>query len=267
MVTLSQKSPGTVGLPPNTKEAGKRVDFRPDDFGLAVETKGYRLVWKQAAYCPCKPVNDQTDQADPNCSLCEGSGWLLFKPAVGSVDPKKIGSLDDLQTKIVQGGGVIHGIMSGLAAHDTPYDQVMRRIEGMSNLTTRAENKLGYHDQLINLDATIVYAQILDTSGGAIDKPRYPIVCANLLRSETQTFGATDFTVNDDGDISWLVTPPKGTRIAIHYLTYPHWRVVEHPHMTRHTIVQAKKPKPTTPRGDPVDLPVQAVCKLEFLLK
>lgn len=267
MPTIKQAPAGTVGLPPDTKEQGKRVDFQPNEFSLAVETKGYRVVWKRAAYCPCVPVNDQTEQSNPNCSVCEGSGWLLFEPVAAVTDKKKIGALDDLQTSTVQGGAVIHAIMSGIAAHDTPYDQAFRRIEGTSNVTPRAENKLGYHDQLINLDATLVYSQILKTSGGATDKSRYPIVLMNLIQSETQVYGSPgDFNIVN-GEIAWVTTPPKDTRLTLHYLTYPHWRVVEHPHMTRHTMVKFKNPNPATPRGDPTDLPVQAIAKLEFLLK
>jgi hypothetical protein len=266
MVTLRQKPAGVVGLPADTKEQGKRVDFRVDDFSLGIETKGYRLAWKRAAYCPCVPVNDQTEQPDPNCSLCEGSGWLMFTPVGASVDPKVIGTLDGLQAKIATGAAVIHGIMTSIAAHDTPYDQAMRRIEGTKNCSTRAENKLGYYDQLVDLDATIVYSQILETNGTDTDTTRYPIVLANLVRSEGQVFGDPVHYSIVDGDIKWVTIPTKGTRLGIHYLTYPHWRVVEHPHMTRHTLVKFKTTKPTTPQGDPSDLPVQAVCKLEFLL-
>jgi hypothetical protein len=245
MVTLRQKPAGVVGLPADTKEQGKRVDFRVDDFSLGIETKGYRLAWKRAAYCPCVPVNT---------------------PVCASVDPKVIGTLDGLQAKIATGAAVIHGIMTSIAAHDTPYDQAMRRIEGTKNCSTRAENKLGYYDQLVDLDATIVYSQILETNGTDTDTTRYPIVLANLVRSEGQVFGDPVHYSIVDGDIKWVTIPTKGTRLGIHYLTYPHWRVVEHPHMTRHTLVKFKTTKPTTPQGDPSDLPVQAVCKLEFLL-
>lgn len=274
MVTLRQKPAGQIGLPANTKDTGKRVDFKVDDFSVALETKGYRLVWKRAIYCPCTPVNDQTEQPDPNCTLCEGSGWLLFMPSAAVTDKKVIGSLDALQTSLSLEGAVIKGIMTGVAAHDTPYDQAMRRIEGTTNITVRAENKLGYHDQLVNLDASIVYSQMVTmednltlTTGRGSGKVTYPIVEMNLLRSAAQVYTqGTDFNITS-GQVEWVTgqQPNSGTILGLHYLTYPHWRVIEHPHMTRHTLVKFKSKKPTTPLGDPTDLPVQAICKLEFL--
>ena len=90
----------------------------------------------------------------------------------------------------------------------------------------------------------------------------------NLLRSETQVFvEGTDFNTLD-GNINWIGTlPTKDTRVSLHYLTYPHWRVIEYPHMTRATLVNTKTKNPGTPLGEPTDLPIQAICKLEFLLK
>ncbi len=259
------------------KEQGKRVDFRPDDFTLAIETKGYRLAWSRAAYCPCAPVNDQTEQSDPNCPICEGSGWLMFAP-VRPVTTIETGELDSLQTKLVgTDSGVIFGIMSGITAKEMPYDQVQKRLEGQQNLTVRPENRLGYHDRLIHLDTTVVYAQVAEADGTATLKQssptnrkgiRYPIVCMNLFRTLTQVFvEGTDFNIID-GEVTFLGVPPpdKGTFFAMHYLTFPHWRVIEHPHVTRATLLKFKKTRLLTPRGDPVDLPVEAVCKLEFLL-
>lgn len=262
------KMPGVIGLPDETKEAGKRVDFKPKEFDLAIENKGYRLAWSRACICPCKPVNDQTDQADLNCSICEGAGWLEFTPRGAVTNPKVIGKLDALQTKIVAdtSSAVIMGLLTSISAHDTPFDQAMRRIEGMVNATVRPENKLGYHDRLVNLDAKIVYSQILIDEGSGF-KTRYPIVEVNYLASATATYAEdTDFTVVE-GDISWVGSPPESTdRLAIHYLTYPYWRIVEHPHMTRQTLLKQKIAKPKFPQGDPTDLPVMAVAKLEFIL-
>ena len=70
MPTLTMPQAGVTGLPEGTKEEGQRVDFRPDQFDLTIETKGYRIAWSRAAQCPCKPINAQTEQPDPNCAIC-----------------------------------------------------------------------------------------------------------------------------------------------------------------------------------------------------
>lgn len=271
MPKLTPKA-GAVGLLPGQKEAGKRVDFKPDDFTLLVETKGYRLAWSRASFCPCKPINDQTEQPDPNCPICEGSGWIRFKPEAAVVNTNIIGELDSLQQAIVNdNASVIRGIMTGITNTRVPYDQVLPRLEGVMNLTVRHENKLGYHDRLVNLDSTIIYSQVIDYDGGALTPLRYPVRYVNLVRSVTQTFTeiGTENPGGDyhlvDGKIQWASgkAPPTNERLAVHYLTHPTWRVVEHPHAMRTTPV---KYKTTSKTGDAEPLPVQAVCKLEFML-
>ena len=265
MVKLSTQS-GVAGLPIGVKPEGKTVDFRPDDFTLVIESKGYRLAWSRAAMCPCQGDNDQTGQPSINCSVCQGSGWLMFSPAQAVVTTK-VGKLDALQTQIVGStSGVIFGIMSGAIGKHDEYDKVQRRLAGVFNLTVRPENRLGYWDLIVNLDTTVPYSQSFLASGTTEDSVRYPIVCVNLLRSESTVYVEdTDFSVSG-GKISWITGPPsQTTKLAIHYLTYPHWRVVEWPHMVRATNIRAKKATTVTPLGDPTDMAIQAIVKLEFL--
>jgi hypothetical protein len=265
MPKLSPK-PGTIGLPADVKETGRRVDFRTDEYILAIETKGYRVAWSRASYCPCKPINDQTDQADPNCSICEGSGWIRFRPSGAITNEDITGELDDIQQAIVDDeAAVIRALMSGITNERKPYDEVLPRLEGMMNATVRTENKLGYHDRLVNLDSTIVYSQVHDYTGGTTMKLRYPVRAINLMRSESQTFVEdTDFKLVT-GNVEWLSgqEPPEDERLAIHYLTHPTWRVVQHPHAVRLTPVKSKTKSKV---GDPVAMAVQAVCQLEFML-
>jgi hypothetical protein len=266
MVTLKPTA-GVLGLLEGQKEAGKRVDFRPDDFVLAVETKGYRVAWSRASICPCKPNNIQTDQPDPNCTLCLGTGWLRFKPANPVIDDRITGALDSVQQTIVNDqAAVIRCVMSGITNKREPYDHVLPRLEGTINVTARWENKLGYYDRLVNLDSTVVYAQILEYDGNAATSLRYPARGINLLRSESRIYEPeTDYTLNASGQIVWTSgsEPPADERLSAHYICHPTWRVVEHPHALRLTPVKYKTKSGV---GDPRPLPVQAVAKLEYML-
>lgn len=263
--------PGTVGLPAGVKEAGRRVDFKPDAFTLAIETKSFgRLAWTQACYCPCVPNNTQTDQPDPNCTLCGGHGWLMFQPALAETDPNVIGELNSLQTKLVadNSASIIMGIMHSFFGKEEPYEAARRRIQGTANCTVRPENKLGYWDRLVNLDALIVYSQNVESVSGDYLDLTYPVVQMNLLRSTGQVFeeGTTtdpkDFVL-EDGRVKWTTPPGGGVRMAAHYLCHPTWRVIEHPHTTRVTPVKFKTKSAI---GDQIPLPVQAVVRYEFLL-
>jgi hypothetical protein len=268
MPTLSKK-PGVVGLPTGVKDL-VRVDFRNEMWIQAIEAKGYRCAWTQTSQCPCKSVAEQTDQADPNCELCKGSGWLFFRPAGAVSNPKIIGKLNPVQQKVVDTqGAVIHAIMTSLGNTKRPWEDVGPRLEGMSMCTVRAENKLGFYDRLTCLDARIVYSQLLLATGpGTLQVTRYPVVSLNILRTKETVYaegGDFDLVV---GDIQWKPGrgPVLGTPLVCHYLCHPAYRVIEHPHSVRVTSTKFKEKQPTTPQGSPIDLPVQAMLKYEFLL-
>jgi hypothetical protein len=267
MPTLS-KNPGVIGFPAGIKDKN-RVDFKNNRWIQVIESKGYRVAWFQTTQCPCRSVSTQTDQADPNCTLCGGNGWIFFKPVGAVSNPKIIGALDTLQTKISTGGAVIHAVMTGLGNSKRPWETVGPRLEGTSQCTVRAENKLGYYDRIIGLDATLVYAQlILAGDPAALLVTRYPVVSVNLLRSKTQVYAlGTDYTVVA-GDIQWVTGkgPVAGTPLTCHYLCHPTYRVIEHPHTVRLTYSKFKVEKPSTPMGDPIDLPTQALLRYEWLL-
>jgi len=264
---IKNKKAGVVGLPAGVKEAGRRVDFRVDDFTLMVETKGYRLAWTRTALCPCAPVNDQTKQADPNCPICEGAGWIFFRPEEGTINEKTVGKLTDLQKKILgTDATVIRGIMTGITGEKQPWDPVGPRLEGMASCTVRAENKLGYYDRLTNLDAVVTYAQLIEAASPLV--LRYPAAAMNLLRSTDTTYVAGTHFNLVEGDVVWEtgMAPATGTLLSAHYLCHPTWRVINHPHMLRVTPVKKKQAKPLTPQGEPVDMPINAVVKYEWLL-
>lgn len=257
---------GSLGLPSGVKDK-PRVDFVPDDYVRLIEAKGYRVAWKRAAPCPCAPINTQTDQPNPNCSLCNGQGWLLFKPVGAVTDTRTIGTLTPLQAVIATDAAVVRAVMTGLTATKQPYLDIGPRLEGQLMVTMRAENKLAYYDRITNIDSVAVYAQITETDDSGVLPLRFPAVAVNLLRSESATYvEGTDFTVVA-GAVTWQAgAVTSGVRVVCHYLVHPSWRIVEHPHNVRLTQVKQKKPDLVTPAGDPSDLPVQAVAKLEFLL-
>ena len=113
-----------------------------------------------------------------------------------------------------------------------------------------------------------MYSQILKAGDTSILKTKYPVVQSNLVRSVDKVYvEGTDFDVTV-GDIVWKPTkaPAPTTPLVCHYLTHPTYRITEHPHMVRTTLTKFKQKAPLTPQGEPIDLPVQGVCRYEFLL-
>lgn len=268
MATIVMPPVPALGLPEGTKEAGQRVDIKPDQLTLLIETKGYRLAWTRAAKCPCAPVTTKTEQPDPNCTLCKGQGWLYF----GDVDPTdwdKVGDVDEVQKAIIDDSGamVILGIITNVRKQHDPVNKITRWVSGETQVTVRADNALGYYDRLVSLDTEIVFAEVLVADGTAVLPTRYPVTGINLIRSTTATYSiAGDLTV-EAGVITWRVSsiPVSGTRIAVHYLCHPAWLVMGYPHAFRMSPVKFKSANTSTPAGDPVGLPIQANIQYDFL--
>lgn len=256
-----------LGVPEGMKQAGQRVDFRPDQFDLAIETKGYLCLWERATICPCAPITNQTEQPDPNCTLCGGKGWIYF----GAVSTQDISTyiLTDLQAELVRntGGMLIRGIVTGVTNREDNLDVISRRIEGMAALTVRSGNKLGYYDKITLLDGEIAYSEVLVADGSQILSTRYPVVAMNSLRSTGQTYEVGTHFGTEKGLVTWLPgkQPSADTRLSAHYLCHPVWLVVEHPHSVRLTLRKFKTGSPISPTGSPRQLPVQALIRYHFL--
>lgn len=256
-----------LGVPSGVKQAGQRVDFKPTQFELAIETKGYLLLWERATWCPCSPVTTQTEQPDPNCTLCKGMGWIYFAaPSAQDLSDYEFGELEN-QLITDTGGMVIRGIVTAIANQPDPLDVMSNWVRGSSNLTVRYENKLGYYDKVTALNAEIAFSEVVTTDGTEILPTRYPAVGVNYLRSVDTVYRiGVEYEINK-GVVTWRTgyVPSTDTRVGIHYLCHPTWLVVEHPHAARVTPVKFKTPSPKTPTGDPEKLPVQALIRYEFL--
>lgn len=267
---LTMPTTPVLGLPAGEKDAGQRVDFKPSKFDLMIENKGYLLAWTRACWCPCEPVATQTKNPDPNCTLCDGTGWTYFGGNVVQDFDVEAWDLDVIQKKIIADNSamVIRGIISGIGAKHEPYDKLGNWVEGSMQVTTRYENKLAHYDKLVCLDSEICYSEILTADGTAITAARYLITGINHLRSMTKVYVAdTDYQINALGQVEWLSgnEPVVGTRLAIHYLCHPAFLVIEHPHVIRTTPQKFKTLKPKTPMGNPRGLPIQAVVRYDFL--
>jgi len=256
---------GTIGLPTGQKDR-PRVDFKPEKFEVAIEQKGYRLAWARASQCPCEPVNNQTQQWDPNCELCRGVGYLYFGP--GTYDATEVGELTDTQKAIIADDDsvVIRGVVTGIEASEDPVTQVGRWVDGKMNCTVRPQNKLGYYDQLIDLDSELVFAEQLEAQ--AEIRARYRMTGVNLVRSVDTIYQPDADYYLDAGLLKWREgrSPAAGTRLVVHYLFHPRYLVVNHPHVSRTTYVKKKVANPQTPRGNIVALPIHASLSLDFLL-
>lgn len=272
MVDLTPKI--ITGLPQGTK-ARPRSDFKPTEFDKAVTTKGYRMYWSRAGLCPCLN-NDQTEQPDPTCSLCQGDAYYYFLPDEALLAGATEDSEGNAITLNDAGDGVlIYVLMTSMTQDVQVFEKFGEWVMGMSKVSTQHQNKLGYRDRLVAVDSEMTWAQIVEYDGastipvvGERSKKglRYPYRQVYQFRSLDQVYrAAVDFNLTTSGTIEWIgsAAPASGTRLSIHGTINPVWIVMDHVNAYRDTHLEG---------GGGIAaqkfqrLPVHAVAKLDFLI-
>ena len=265
----------SLGLPEGEKDAGQRVDFKPSKFDLLIETKGYLLAWTRASVCPCTPVTEQTEQPDPNCSLCGGTGWFYF--GGNQVQDISEYDLDTIQKKIVNDSSamLIRGVISNVMNKYDTLDKLGNWQSGDMQLTTKQQNKVGLYDRIVVLNPNITYSEVVVADGSAVLDARYLMTGINQVWGHASGSDPVKYTPGDDydlnsiGQLAWLGgnEPSADTRIALHYICHPTFLIMEQPHVLRATLKKFKKSpnELQTPLGDPEPLPIQAIVRYEFL--
>jgi len=266
-----------TGLPAGTKSGGgRRADARPDDWDYLIGTKAGRFWWRRAMMCPCQGSAD-TDQANPVCPLCRGTGYLYFPPVplASDGDPDIAGHAMEMNDG---GDGISVQAWISNVTYDTQiFERFGKWIFGTALLTTSRHNRLGYRDMLEARDQLVVFSQLIRASGNAeivitghrSQKGLWTRVhSVNVLRTLTTMYQeGTDFAVTDTGTIKWVITPPaSGTLLSLHANFHPRWVVLDFPFAARDTLV-SKKTTRTGVEEQFTKLPVRATVKLDFLVE
>ncbi|MBT8428501.1 MAG: hypothetical protein KJN79_01175 [Gammaproteobacteria bacterium] len=264
----------TTGLPSGTKEAGRRVDFKPDAFDISITTKGYRCWWSRAAPCPCLN-NPQTRQPDPTCPLCDGYGEMRFLPEDGleSYSEDAHGNPIEISDDRLSVGILV--LMTGLSRDRQIFERFGEWVMGTAMCSTQPGNDLAWRDRLELRDSIMYWAENVEADGSTlikvgrkIDRIRYRAVGVNMLRTvDTLYRQPNDFTVNAEGQIVWssaTVAPAAGTLLSVHYKVHPVFRIIDWPHAVRDTAVAAKT-QAKSRKAQFQRLPTQCTAKLDFL--
>jgi hypothetical protein len=268
---MSELVPEVItGLPAGVKEAGQRVDFKPEKYDLAIVTKGYRVWWSRATPCPCRN-NDQTEQPDPTCTLCDGLGELLFSPVQDASEEDSHGNPIEFSSDRLSIG--VDAIMTGLLRDPQIFERFGTWIMGTAAVSVQGGNELGFRDRLELRDATMVWTQLVVADGASTiqvglkpERLRYRALAVNYLRSTTQVYRYPgDYALDAQGQVVWSGTPPAdGTVLSIHYRIHPVYRVVDYPHVIRDTKVKFKTQTANAAEQHRV-MPSQCMAKLDFL--
>lgn len=267
------------GLPTGTKEAGRRVDFKPDNFSLAIATKGYRMWWSRAGICPCRN-NLQTDQPQTTCELCKGHGYFYFLPEVGLDKYTTDSHGNPIQLNAAKDAVLVQAIMTSATSDPQVYERFGEWLFGTVKITVEHGNKLSYRDRLVCADALMAWSQLIEYDGGETipvsggyfrNGLRYPAVGVNLLRSVSSVYlEGEHWFLTDAGAIQWLAPaaqrPESGAMLTAHYTFAPVYRIIDHVYAIRDSLV-AQKTGAGTLADQVRKLPVHAMAKLDFLVE
>lgn len=276
-------NPGAIGLPKNTKEGGKRVDFKSlndvgdTDFDFLISTKTPRFAWSRATQCPCvgQHNEDATAQPDPNCRHCNGLGWTYSRP-VGYEEPTDtIGTLTDVQRSLIDrtDAMVIRALLTSASSEPDIFAALGEVALGTGMMTTRPANRLGYYDRLVAIDDEMVFSEVVRTDGSGGTKLHYPAKVLNTVLSidpatgDKVQYDATDVCIDAAGNLEWLTgkEPGAGTQVSVNYVCMPVFVMMTTDKITRTAITKFKKENLQTPQGDTQLLPHRYMVRLSHL--
>lgn len=239
-----------------------RAQFHADEFMRLILQHGSYLFWSKAAICPC--LNPETNQTRINCPDCDSSGYRYS---------------DRME---------VRGVLMSMERNQRTEEKFGTWVEGTAQLTVEPQYRPGFRDSFEMRDAVMPHSELLrkgDRNGlrsklpDNMDSAHYRIVrMTSLIWQPGQPTVVEDptapspraleegihFRITVDGWIEWLPASfdlvQDGEILTAIYEYHPIYLVVSHPHATRDTIAELKRPE-----QDVQSMPVQATVKLEYL--
>lgn len=117
--------------------------FNPADFKQAISNHGYDVTIEKALMCPCK--DKANGHVDTGCRNCGATGWIF----VNKIKTRALFSHINQKTKFI----------------NWTEDNI-----GTVNITTHAEDRIGYMDKLTILDVETVFSQTVHVQKSSTGK-------------------------------------------------------------------------------------------------
>ena len=213
------------------------AEIDPNNLASLIKNHGYVLTHYRAIRCPC--IDPTTGSPNPNHTVCE-HGWQYF------------------------GEETIQGIITSISS-ERQYMDTGGFWLGTMNLTVLSNVRLAFHDKIVHQQSAMVYTELLDVSYANGTSLRYPPIEIDYvadINGISYTEGVA-YTISGN-KISWIGTaaPVDGSQVSIAYLCHPVWLIISNPHVIRDTQTKFRSPNQVN-----LPLPVQAQCKLEWLVE
>lgn len=219
------------------------VDFDRDQFTRFIADKGYVVLWEKAVLCPNVPGTGLSPRDHAiGCPVCDGRGFVY-------VDP--------IETRM---------LMQGVKLNQSFYAYGRWDAGGML-VTAEPEFTIDYFDRLTLHNGVGRFTQrLVRQPGSTVDKLKYAPLCFHYV-AWVDRGGAlvpfshgVDFRVSADGSsIEWPgpSQPDAGSVYSVCYDYRPRYVVLDLVHHHRDSTIE----------GQHYQFPVQAVAKLDFLVR
>jgi len=219
------------------------VDFDRDQFTRFIADKGYCVTWEKAVLCPNVPGTGLSPRDHVmGCPVCGGGGYIY---------------VDAVETKM---------LMQGIRMNQS-FFAYGRWDMGNMLVTAEPEFTLDYFDRLTLGNGVGRFTQrLVRQPGAAADRLRYAplrfryVAWVDRAGSLVPFAADVDFRVSADGAaIEWPGTnqPDAGSHYSVCYDYRPRYVVMDLVHHHRDSTVE----------GVHYQFPVQAVAKLDFLIR
>jgi len=149
---------------PKAPRAG-RAHFLLKRFNALIANHGQRVLWQQSMRCGCR-INSQTDQPNPFCAVCSGSGREYF-------DAREI-----------------RGVIENVTVDVDPMNDFGIWYRGVARCTVRPEYPIGFRDRVTMLDASVEFEELVERNTktpGPIFRLRYRIVARIVTLEDLET--------------------------------------------------------------------------------
>lgn len=216
------------------------VDFDRDAFTRLLHDKGYAVTWEKAVPCPNVMSVGLTPRDHPaTCPFCDGREFLYVSPQ---------------ETRM---------LMQGIKLDQAFYAYGSWNMGSMM-VTALPEFRLSYYDRLTLTNGVSRFAErVMRQPNATTDKLKYTpltieyVAWVNRSKALVEFVDGTNFQAVD-GDLEWLTgAPDPESYYTISYTYRPRYVVLDLTHHHRESTV----------KGVHYEFPVQAVAKLDFLIR
>ncbi len=237
-----------LGEPINERTSSlDRVDLTLAKFLAAIKTKGYKVTWEKAMFCPNRAGTDPKDH-NIACTLCDGSGFLYY---------------DSVDTIMLMTSVTVSEQYYAFGRFDT----------GRKNVTASPECRLSFWDKLTLRESVGRFTELLFRQPDTMnDKAKYSVLdLVNVSwvdRAGDVAEAVLGFDVSIDADTGALVwasddnRPDDRSYYSVSYEYHPEYVVTDLPHHIRDTQILG-----SAEEGAHQTFPVQAVAQLNFLTR